>query len=89
MTLSKLMALYRKSKLSYDRRSVGRFVLVSGHYLGPANNFFYHFHRNYLEIFEVSYYGPPYLTRRRVNNILVRFLLGLGMSLWGPSPTEI
>jgi hypothetical protein len=28
-----------KSKLSYDRRSVGQSVQVSGHHLAPANNF--------------------------------------------------
>jgi hypothetical protein len=28
-----------RSKLSYDKRSIGQSVLVSGHYRGPANNF--------------------------------------------------
>jgi hypothetical protein len=43
-------------KLSYEGRSVGQSILLSGHHTGPATIFFL-FDGNYLQIFAVFYYG--------------------------------
>jgi hypothetical protein len=37
-----------KSKLSYDQRSFGQYLLVSGHHLGPVTNFYFIFCRYFL-----------------------------------------
>jgi hypothetical protein len=43
-----------KSKITYDRRSFGQFVLVSGHHLGEVTNFFVLKKGNYLQTFMIS-----------------------------------
>jgi hypothetical protein len=75
-----------KSKLIYDRRSVGQSVLMSGSHLEPLTRF----------LFSVwwlrdSWCGAPSLTIGRVCNLLVQLLLGLARaeSLLGRSPTEL
>jgi hypothetical protein len=64
-----------KSKLSYDRRSVGQSVLVSGHHHGPWPIFLF------LEIFLtqlwVYYFVTCSLARDRVCNLLLQSLSGL------------
>jgi hypothetical protein len=60
------------SMLSYDRRSVGQSILVSGHHLGPATNFSF---TSMVIIFIhlwFSSYGEPSLTRGRIRNLLVQ-----------------
>jgi hypothetical protein len=59
-----------ESRSSYDRRSVGQYVLASGHHLGLATNFSFTSMR-----FPSS--GVPCLTRGRVCNLSVQLLLGL------------
>jgi hypothetical protein len=58
-----------KSKLSYDRQSVGQSVLEWGHHQGPWPIFLspWHFFRQ----LRVCYFVAPSLTRRRVCNLLL------------------
>jgi hypothetical protein len=67
----------RKSKLSYDRRSVGQSVMVSGHHLGPATDKSFIFMETIFRHSRVSSRGAPSLTRRQVCNLSVQLLLGL------------
>jgi hypothetical protein len=63
-----------KSKLYYDRQSVGQSVLVSGNPYGTRGQFLF-----LLEIFfrqlRVCYFVAPSLTRGRVCNLLLLLVL--------------
>jgi hypothetical protein len=77
-----MYAFKSKSKLSYDRRSVGQSVLVSGHHQGPWPIFLL------LDIFfgqlQICYFVAPSLTRGRVCNlVLLQCLASAG--LWSES----
>jgi hypothetical protein len=61
--------------LSYDRRSVGRSVLVSGHHLGPVSNFLSFFFEIFFGLLWVCYYAATSLTRGGVCSL--QLLLGL------------
>jgi hypothetical protein len=67
-----------KSKLFYDRRSVGQSALLSGHHLGPVTIFFF------LEIvfrqLQVCYCGVPSLSRGRAYNL--QLLLDLASAVF-------
>jgi hypothetical protein len=63
-----------KSKLIYDRRSVGQSVLVSGAHLGPATNSLFSLKFS-LKQFRVCYFVAPSLTRGRICNLLLLLVL--------------
>jgi hypothetical protein len=66
-----------KLKLSYDRRSVGQSILVSGSHLEPMTRFFFFSVRQ----LRVSWHGTPSLTRWWVCNLLAQLLLGLARAV--------
>jgi hypothetical protein len=70
-----------KSKLSYNRRSIGQSVLLSGHRLGPATNFCSSSMDNTFRYSRLSSCAAPSLTRRRVCNLSVQLLLGISSAL--------
>jgi hypothetical protein len=59
-------ALKSKSKLYYDRQSVGQSVLVSGTHLGTATYFSHSLFDYFLRQLQVCWCGAPYLTRSQV-----------------------
>jgi hypothetical protein len=64
-----------KSKLYYDRQSVGQSVLVSGTQLGPATSFTHLSLIIFFLQFQVCWFGAPCLTRSRVRTF--QFLPGI------------
>jgi hypothetical protein len=81
-TLRWLEVLAPKSKLCYDRASVGQLLLVSDHHLRPVPISLFlsleMFFRQLLLI--VCYYGARSLTRGRVSNL--QWLLGLASAVF-------
>lgn len=77
-----------KPKLCYDRRPVGKTVLVSDHHLRPANNFSFSSMAIIFRQFGYCYYEPPPLTRGGVCNLQLLLRLAravvLVLSLAGP-----
>jgi hypothetical protein len=63
-----------KTKLNYDRQSVGQSVLVSGTHLGPANNFCFCLKFS-LDSCGFVFFVAPSLTRGRVCNLLLLLVL--------------
>jgi hypothetical protein len=64
-----------KSKLYYDRQSVGQSVLVSGTHLGPASNFFFLLSLIiFLRQFRACWRGTPSLTRSLVRSFEFQFV---------------
>jgi hypothetical protein len=55
-----------KSKLYYDRQSVGQFVLISGTHLGPVIKFSHSLFDYFFLQFRVCWCGAPSLARSRV-----------------------
>jgi hypothetical protein len=68
VTLYILWQLSPKSKLYYDRRSVGQSVLVSGTHLGHSTNFSPSFFNYFFRQLLVCWSETPSLTRGRVCN---------------------
>jgi hypothetical protein len=63
-----------KSKLYYDRRSVGRSILVSGTHLGGTDQFFFLLEIVFGQVL-VCYFVAPFLMRGRFRNILLLLVL--------------
>jgi hypothetical protein len=70
-----------KAKLSYDRRSVGQSILVSGHHLGPPTKFSFTSMENIFRYLRFPSCVAPFLTRRRACNLSVQVLLGLASAI--------
>jgi hypothetical protein len=66
-----------KLKLSYDRRSVGQSILVSGHHLVPATNSSFTLMENLFRHLKLSSCEVPSLTRGEICSLSVHLLLGL------------
>jgi hypothetical protein len=64
-----------KSKLYYDRQSVGQSILLSGTHLGPATNFSHSLFDYFCWQFPICWCGAPSLTRSRICTL--QFLLGI------------
>jgi hypothetical protein len=77
------MYIYAKSKLTYDRRSFGQSVLVSGHHLRPATNL--SFSSTEIIFRHIKLFVWDALSdERMICNLLKQLLLGLasaGISL--------
>jgi hypothetical protein len=73
---SRMNIFKSKSKLCYDRRSVGQSALISGHPVEPTTNFSSFPQKLSADICDFQY-GVPSLTRGRVCNLLMQFLLGI------------
>jgi hypothetical protein len=69
LCLGPLHYIKSKSKLSYDRRSVGQSILVSGHQLGPATDLSFSSMEIIIRYLPFFYYGAPSLTRGWVCNL--------------------
>jgi hypothetical protein len=82
--MSIFYCLYWSWSWSYDRQSVGQFVLVSGFYLEPITRFFFCLTN------ACFLCGAPSLTGVRICNLFVQLLLSFPeQSLSGPSATEL
>jgi hypothetical protein len=77
VTLISLFLTESKSKLCYDRRSVGQSVFLSGYHLGPPTHFSFTSLLIIFRIFLFSYDWAPSLTRGRVCNLHVCLPLGI------------
>jgi hypothetical protein len=76
-----------KSKLIYDRQSIGQSVLVSGAHLGPVTNFSFSLQ---FPSDSCVFFVAPSLTRGRVCNLQYNCFWALTeQSLLGRSPAEL
>jgi hypothetical protein len=78
-----------KSKLFYDRRSVGQSVLVSGHHLGSATNFSFSFTEIIFRRFRFLFNARLPLWREYVSGVYNCYGAFPALSFSGPSAVEL